>query len=90
MWLFASLYLIGLALGVAANFLFDVQLRRPGLRQLIVLVSFFILLWTVISVTQTPFTDIVLPVVWIATGVLAGVGSQTLAYGSGTRRVRGS
>jgi len=34
------------------------------------------LLWGAISITHTPFTDVLLPLVWAGTGLLAGLGSR--------------
>jgi hypothetical protein len=70
------LYFIGMLAGLAANIALDVQLRRPGIRQLAALVMVVLLLWGATSVTHTPFTDILLPLVWAGTGFLAGLGSQ--------------
>jgi hypothetical protein len=70
------LYFVGMLAGLAANIALDVQLRRPGIRQLAALVMVVLLIWGATSVTHTPFTDILLPLVWAGTGVLAGLGSQ--------------
>jgi hypothetical protein len=64
--------------GLAANVALDVQLRRPGNRQVLGLVTFAFLVWGAASVTQTPFTDFLLPLVWAGTGLLAGLGSREL------------
>ena len=37
---------------------------------------FALLLWGATSITHTPFTDILLPLVWGGTGLLAGLGSR--------------
>jgi hypothetical protein len=37
-----------------------------------------LLLWGAISITHTPFTDILLPLVWAGTGLLCGFGSREL------------
>jgi hypothetical protein len=76
--LYISLYVVGMLVGLAANIALDVQLRRPGIRQVLGLVTFAFLLWGATSVTQTPFTDILLPLVWAGTGLLAGLGSREL------------
>jgi hypothetical protein len=76
--LYAALYVAGLLIGLAARTAFDVQLRRPGSRQLVGLVMLAFLLWGAISVTHTPFTDVLLPLVWAGTGVLAGFGSRQM------------
>ena len=76
--LYVALYLIGMFIGLAAKMALDVQLRRPGTRQLVGLVILAFLLWGAISITHTPFTDILLPLVWGGTGLLAGLGSREL------------
>lgn len=76
-WLYVTLYLVGLVLGAAASMAFDVHLRRPGMRQSVGLVFFAFLLWGALSVTNTAFTEVLLPLLWLGTGVLAGVGSRT-------------
>ncbi len=75
---YIALYVVGMLLGLGAKIVFDVQLRRPGSRELIGLVMLILLLWGAISVTHTPFTDVLLPMVWAGTGVLAGFGSREL------------
>jgi hypothetical protein len=76
--LYAGLYVVGMLAGLAAKIAFDVQLRRPGSRQLIGLVILMLLLWGAISITHTPFTDILLPLLWAGTGLLAGFGSREM------------
>lgn len=75
---YTGLYIAGMLVGLAAQIAFDVQVRRPGSRQLIGLVILALLLWGAISVTHTPFTEILLPLVWAGTGLLAGFGSRDL------------
>jgi hypothetical protein len=76
--LYAALYVGGMLVGLAAQIAFDVQVRRPGSRQLIGLVILILLLWGAISITHTPFTEILLPLLWAGTGLLAGFGSREL------------
>ena len=76
--LYVALYVVGMLLGLAAKIAMDVQLRRPGTRQVVGLFVLALLLWGAISVTHTPFTDILLPLVWAGTGLLAGLGSREL------------
>ncbi|MBV8714000.1 MAG: hypothetical protein JO020_15570 [Chloroflexi bacterium] len=76
--LYAGLYVVGMLVGLAAKIAFDVQLRRPGSRQIVGLVILVLLLWGAISITHTPFTDILLPLVWAGTGLLAGFGSREM------------
>ena len=75
---YAGLYVVGMLVGLAAKIAFDVQLRRPGSRQIVGLVILVLLLWGAISITHTPFTDILLPLVWAGTGLLAGFGSREM------------
>lgn len=77
LWLYSALYLLGLILGAAGSRVFDMHLRRPGMRQSLGLVFFALLLWAVLTVSNTPFTEIILPLVWLGTGILAGAGSRT-------------
>ena len=74
--LYIVLYVVGMLLGLAAKIALDVQLRRPDVRQGVGLITFAFLLWGAMSVTHTPFTDVLLPLVWAGTGVLAGLGSR--------------
>ena len=76
--LYIGLYVVGMLLGLAAKIALDVQLRRPGTRQVVGLFVLALLLWGAISVTHTPFTDILLPLVWAGTGLLAGLGSREM------------
>jgi hypothetical protein len=76
--LYVGLYVVGMLIGLAAKIALDVQWRRPGTRQMVGLVIVALLLWGAISVTHTPFTDILLPLVWAGTGLLAGLGSREL------------
>jgi hypothetical protein len=76
MLLYLALYVLGMLAGIAASIALDVQLRRPGIRQAIGLVIFLFLLWGAISLTHAPFTDVLLPLVWAGTGLLAGLGSR--------------
>jgi hypothetical protein len=75
---YVALYVVGMLLGLAAKIALDMQLRRPGIRQAVGLVVFALLLWGALSVTHTDFTDILLPLVWAGTGLLAGLGSREL------------
>jgi hypothetical protein len=76
--IYVGLYVVGMGLGLAAKMALDVQLGRPGTRQLVGLVVLALLLWGAISITHTPFTDVLLPLVWAGTGLLAGLGSREL------------
>jgi len=74
--LYIALYFVGMLAGLAANIALDVQLRRPGIRQVAALVMVVLLLWGATSITHTPFTSVLLPLVWSGTGFLAGLGSR--------------
>ena len=76
--LYIGLYVVGMLLGLAAKIALDVQLRRPGTRQVVGLFVLALLLWGATSVTHTPFTDVLLPLVWAGTGLLAGLGSREM------------
>jgi hypothetical protein len=78
LFLYILLYIGGLLVGLAAKVALDVSLRRPGTRQLVGLVILAFLLWGAISVTHTPFSEVLLPLVWAGTGLLAGVGSREI------------
>jgi len=76
--LYIGLYVVGLLLGLAAKIVLDVQVRRPGFRQGVGLIILALVLWGALSITHAPFTDVLLPLVWAGTGLLAGVGSREL------------
>jgi hypothetical protein len=76
--LYVALYVVGMLVGLAAKIALDVQLRRPGTRQMVGLVILALVVWGAVSVTHTPFTDVLLPLVWAGTGLLAGLGSREL------------
>jgi hypothetical protein len=75
---YIGLYIVGMLVGLAAKIALDVQLRRPGTRQVVGLIVLALLLWGAISITHTPFTEVLLPLVWAGTGLLAGLGSREL------------
>jgi hypothetical protein len=76
--LYIGLYVVGMLAGLAAKIALDVQLRRPGIRQVLGLIVFALLLWGVGSVTHAPFAELLLPMVWAGTGLLAGLGSREM------------
>jgi hypothetical protein len=78
LFLYIGLYVVGMLIGLAAKIALDVQWRRPGTRQVVGLVILAFLVWGAMSVTHTPFTEILLPLVWAGTGLLAGLGSREL------------
>jgi hypothetical protein len=73
---YVVLYLVGMLLGLGASTALDVQLRRPGIRQGVALVLFVVLVWGALAVTGTQFTQLLLPLMWGGTGLLAGLGSR--------------
>ena len=75
---YIALYVVALLIGLAASSALDVQLRRPGMRQSAGLIIFIVLLYAATQVTHTPFTDVLLPLVWAGTGLLAGLGSREM------------
>jgi hypothetical protein len=75
---YIALYVVAVLIGLAANIALDVQLRRPGLRQSAGLIMFVLLLWGATSITHTPFTELLLPLMWAGTGLLAGLGSREM------------
>jgi hypothetical protein len=75
---YIALYVVAVLIGLAANTALDVQLRRPGLRQSAGLIMFVLLLWGATSITHTPFTELLLPLMWAGTGLLAGLGSREM------------
>ena len=75
-FVYVGLYVLGVVAGVAAQIALDARLRRPGTRQVAGLIILALLIWGAVSVTHTPFTDVLLPLVWAGTGLLAGLGSR--------------
>jgi hypothetical protein len=76
MLLYLLVYFIGLVLGVGANVLLDVQLRRPALSKQIVLAAFGIVLAVIIVQWSTAPEQWIVFGLWGATGALAGLGSR--------------
>jgi hypothetical protein len=76
MLLYLLVYFIGLVLGVGANVLLDVQLRRPALSKQIVLAAFGIVLAVIIYQWSTAPEQWIVLGLWGVTGALAGLGSR--------------
>ena len=76
MLLYLLVYFIGLALGVGANVLLDVQLRRPALSKQIVLAAFGIVLAVIVVQWSTSPEQWIVFGLWGVTGALAGLGSR--------------
>lgn len=70
------LYVIGLLAGVLLSFVWEAQLRRPGIRQGVGLVIFVFAVWATLSVTHTQLISVLLPLIWAVTGLLVGFGSR--------------
>jgi hypothetical protein len=76
MMLYLLVYFIGLVLGVGANVLLDVQLRRPALSKQIVLAAFGIVLAVIVVQWSTAPEQWIVFGLWGVTGALAGLGSR--------------
>jgi hypothetical protein len=76
MLLYLSVYFVGLVLGVGANLLLDVRLRRPALSQQIVLAAFGVVLAVIIFRWSSAPEEWIVLALWAATGVLCGLGSR--------------
>ena len=63
-------------LGLWASLVLDVQWRLPGIRQILGLVVAALLVWGILWVTHRPMSDVLIPLVWAGTGLLAGLGSR--------------
>lgn len=80
MLFYLSLYLVGIVVGLALSMALDLQLRRPGIRQALGLVILALLLWAASLLTQRSLADVLLPLVWAGTGLLAGLGSRRAPF----------
>ena len=78
MWLFISLYLVGVVLGVWANRALDVQLKRPGLSKSIALAVLAILLTVFLATHNIVMPEWLLASIWAGIGLLAGLGSREM------------
>jgi hypothetical protein len=76
MALYLVVYFVGLVVGVGANVLLDVQLRRPALSKQIVLAAFGIVLVVIVVQWSTAPEQWIVFGLWGATGILAGLGSR--------------
>jgi hypothetical protein len=76
MWLYLTIYFIGLVLGVGANVLLDVQLRKPALSKQIVLAAFGVVLAVIVFQWSTAPEQWIVLGLWGVTGVLCGLGSR--------------
>ena len=76
MWFYLFVYFVGLVLGVGANVLLDVRLRRPALSKQIVLAAFGIVLAVIVFQWSTAPEQWIVFGLWAATGALCGLGSR--------------
>ena len=76
MLLYLFVYFVGLVLGVGANLLLDVRLRRPALSRQIVLAAFGVVVAVIIFRWSTAPEQWIVLGLWAATGLLCGLGSR--------------
>jgi hypothetical protein len=76
MWLYLIIYFVGLVLGVGANVLLDVQLRKPALSKQIVLAAFALVLGVIVFQWSTSPEQWIVLGLWGVTGALCGLGSR--------------
>lgn len=76
MWVYLTIYFIGLVLGVGANVLLEIRLRRPALTQQIVLAALGIVIGVIIFQMSTAPVQWIMWGLWAVTGVLCGLGSR--------------
>ena len=81
MWLYLIIYFVGLVLGVGANVLLDVQLRRPALSKQIVLAAFGVVLAVIIFQWSTSPEQWIVLGLWGVTGALCGLGEILVCEG---------
>lgn len=75
MLIYIVVYFLALLVGVLANALLDIQLRRPGLGKSVALVGVVVLLIFAFSVGGVPHPEWLL-VFWAGIGLLAGLGES--------------
>lgn len=76
MWPYILVYMLGIACGVLANVLLNVQLRRPGLTKSIALAVLGVLLMIFLASHNTTMPEWLLVLLWAGIGLLAGLGSR--------------
>jgi hypothetical protein len=77
MWLYLSIYFVGLVVGVGANVLLDVRLRRPALSKQIMLGALGVVLAVIIYQWSTAPEQWIVLGLWAVTGALCGLGSRS-------------
>jgi hypothetical protein len=75
-WAFIPVYFVGIIVGVFANLVLNVQLRRPGLTKSIALTGLGLLLAVFLASHNTTMPDWLLLLLWASIGLLAGLGSR--------------
>jgi hypothetical protein len=75
-WAYVGVYFVGIVVGVLANTVLDVQLRRPSLTKTIALLLLAVLVGIFIATHNVPMPSWLLMVVWYGIGLLAGLGSR--------------
>ena len=76
LWAYALIYFLGTVIGVLANMLLNVQLRRPGLSKSIALGVLAVLIVTFVATHNTTMPEWLLILLWAGIGLLAGLGSR--------------
>ena len=76
MWPFILVYFLGIAGGVLASALLNVQLRRPGLAKSMALAVLGVLLAVFIGTHNITMPEWLLVLLWAGIGLLAGLGSR--------------
>jgi hypothetical protein len=79
-WTFAVVYLAGTGLGVLANQVLNVQLRRPALSKSIALGVLGLLLAVFIATHNSTMPEWLLMLLWAGIGLLAGLGSRPARF----------
>ena len=75
-WAYIGVYFVGIVVGVLANTVLDLQLRRPSVTKSIALVLLAVLVSIFIATHNVPMPEWLLMVVWYGIGLLAGLGSR--------------
>jgi hypothetical protein len=75
-WAYVGVYFVGIVIGVLANTLLDVQLRRPSLTKTFALLLLTVLVSIFIATHNVAMPGWLLMVVWYGIGLLAGLGSR--------------
>lgn len=76
MVMYLLVYFVGLLIGVGANMLLDIRLRRPALSKQIVFAAFGIVLAVIVVQWSTAPEQWIVFGLWGVTGALAGLGSR--------------